>query len=65
MAALDWAQCPAVERVPGEVARRRGWRVAFAALLQSIGTERVHGVDSHRTTRRHVARDDRRADQNK
>jgi uncharacterized protein (DUF433 family) len=39
MAALDWSQCPAVERVPGKVSGAwvfRGTRMPVAAVFENL-----------------------------
>jgi len=41
MAALDWSQCPAVERVPGKVGGAwvvRGTRMPVAAIFENLET---------------------------
>jgi uncharacterized protein (DUF433 family) len=47
MAALDWSQCPAVERIPGKVSGAwlfRGTRVPVSAIFENLKTSSMEEV---------------------
>ena len=58
MVDLDWAQCPAVERVPGKVGGAwifRGTRVPVSAIFENLKTSSIDEVlENFHVTREQV-----------
>ena len=58
MASLDWAQCPAVESIPGKVSGVwlfRGTRVPVSAIFENLKTSPMEEVlENFHVTRDHV-----------